>query len=162
MAVTALAGIGDAAFWAALLAKMLASAGIVVLASLAVERTGPLVGAMIATLPVSAGPAYLFLALDHDAAFLRDSAVASLPAIAATALFIAAYAVLARRHGVALALAAALAVWLVSALVLTRLGLGLAGGGAAAVLVILACIAPVGAFASPAPCRRAGDGGGIS
>ncbi|BCM84765.1 hypothetical protein [Methylobacterium indicum] len=156
MAATALAGIGDAAFWAALLAKMLASAGIVVLASLAVERTGPLVGAMIATLPVSAGPAYLFLALDHDAAFLRDSAVASLPAIAATALFIAAYAALARRHGVALALAAALAVWLVSALVLTRLGLGLAGGGAAAVLVILACIGPCRSLrvTGPLPPRR--------
>ena len=50
--LTSLAGIGGAAFWAALLAKMLASAAIVVLASLAVERAGPLVGAMIATLPL--------------------------------------------------------------------------------------------------------------
>ncbi len=135
-----LAGIG-AAFWAALLAKMLASAAIVVLASLAVERTGPLVGAMIATLPVSAGPAYVFLALDHDAGFLRDSAVASLPAIAATALFIAAYAGLARRHGVAASLTAALAIWLAAVLLLGRLmGDGLASGGLAAILVILACI----------------------
>lgn len=143
-AVTTLAGtlggIG-AAFWAALLAKMLASAAIVVLASLAVERTGPLVGAMIATLPVSAGPAYVFLALDHDAGFLRDSAVASLPAIAATALFIAAYAGLARRHGVAVSLAAALAIWLAAVLLLARLmGDGLVSGGLATILVILACV----------------------
>ena len=145
-----LAGIG-AAFWAALLAKMLASAAIVVLASLAVERTGPLVGAMIATLPVSAGPAYVFLALDHDAGFLRDSAVASLPAIAATALFIAAYAGLARRHGVALSLAAALALWLAAVLLLGHLmGGGLAGAGLATVLVILGCIGA---------CRRWRQGG---
>jgi hypothetical protein len=137
--LAALAGIGDAAFWAALLAKMLTSAAIVVLASLAVERTGPLVGAMIATLPVSAGPAYVFLALDHDAGFLRDSAVASLPAIAATALFIAAYAGMARRHGVLLSLATALVVWIAAALGLAHLGGGLSGAGTATILVILAC-----------------------
>ncbi|SFV02225.1 hypothetical protein SAMN02799631_03906 [Methylobacterium sp. 174MFSha1.1] len=138
--LAALTGIGDAAFWAALLAKMLASATIVVLASLAVERTGPLVGAMIATLPVSAGPAYVFLALDHDAGFLRDSAVASLPAVAATAVLIATYAGLARRHGVAPALAAALAAWVAAALGLARLGGGLPGAVATAALVILACV----------------------
>lgn len=151
-----LAGIG-AAFWAALLAKMLASAAIVVLASLAVERTGPLVGAMIATLPVSAGPAYVFLALDHDAGFLRDSAVASLPAIAATALFIAAYAGLARRHGVALSLAAALAIWLAAVLLLGRLmGGGLASGGLATILVILACVGACYRWrkGGPPPARR--------
>lgn len=151
-----LAGIG-AAFWAALLAKMLASAAIVVLASLAVERTGPLVGAMIATLPVSAGPAYVFLALDHDAGFLRDSAVASLPAIAATALFIAAYAGLARRHGVAASLTAALAIWLAAVLLLGRLmGDGLASGGLAAILVILACIGACYRWrrGGPPPARR--------
>lgn len=150
-----LAGIGNAAFWAALLAKMLTSAAIVVLASLAVERTGPLVGAMIATLPVSAGPAYVFLALDHDAGFIRDSAVASLPAVAATALFIAAYAGVARRHGVVSSLAAALAVWLAAVLLLgplsrPLLGDSLAGAGLAAILVILACIGA---------CRRWRKGG---
>ncbi|GJD60054.1 hypothetical protein [Methylobacterium frigidaeris] len=138
--LSALAEIGGAAFWAALLAKMLASAAIVVLASMAVERTGPLVGAMIATLPVSAGPAYVFLAIDHDAGFLRDSAVASLPAIAATALFIAAYAGMARRHGVALSLAVALAIWLAAALFLGHLVGGLAGTGLATILVVLGCV----------------------
>ncbi|KMO28535.1 hypothetical protein VQ02_31405, partial [Methylobacterium variabile] len=140
---------------------MLASAAIVVLASLAVERAGPLVGAMIATLPLSAGPAYVFLALDHDAGFLRDSAVASLPAIAATALFIAAYAAMARRHGVAGALAAALATWIAAALLLGRLGGGVGAAAPVAVLVILACIAACRRLraAGPAPARpgRRGD-----
>ncbi|WP_245524271.1 hypothetical protein [Methylobacterium nonmethylotrophicum] len=159
--MTALAGIGDAAFWAALLAKMGASAAIVVLASLAVERAGPLVGAMIATLPLSAGPAYTFLALDHDAAFLRDSAVASLPAIAATALFIATYAGAARRHGVAASLAAALAVWIAAALLLNRLGGGLWIAGLVTTLVILACIGACRSFRAGGPLpgrpKRAGD-----
>lgn len=159
--LTALAGIGGAAFWAALLAKMLTSAVIVVLASLAVERTGPLVGAMIATLPVSAGPAYIFLALDHDAGFLRDSAVASLPAVSATALFIATYAAFARRHGVVLSLGGGLAVWIAAAVALTRIGGGLVGAGITAILIILGCIGACRRWrtrdAVPARPKRASD-----
>ncbi len=48
------------------------------LASMVAERSGPLIGALVATLPVSAGPVYVFLALDHDAAFIAQSALASL------------------------------------------------------------------------------------
>ena len=42
--------------WLTLPIKMAASALIVVTASLLVERSGPVVGALIATLPISAGP----------------------------------------------------------------------------------------------------------
>ncbi len=52
---------------AALLAKMATSAGVVVIASLVVERSGPLLGALVATLPISMGPAYLFLGMEHGA-----------------------------------------------------------------------------------------------
>ncbi|GJD51896.1 hypothetical protein OPKNFCMD_4655 [Methylobacterium crusticola] len=145
----------DAGFWAILAVKMLASAAVVVLASYAVERSGPLAGAMIATLPLSAGPAYVFLALDHPPDFLRDSAVASLPAIAATALYIVAYASLARRHGLAVALAAALGVWVAAALLLRQVA-GLAAGAGATALVVLACMAAgraIGTDAVP-PARR--------
>ena len=34
-------------------------------------------GALVATLPISAGPSYVFLALDHDAAFIAEGALAS-------------------------------------------------------------------------------------
>jgi hypothetical protein len=61
-------------FWLTLLVKMLASAALVVGASLVVERAGPLTGAMIATLPISAGPNYVYLAMEHGDAFLRASA----------------------------------------------------------------------------------------
>ena len=62
--------------WLSLLAKMATSAGGVVAASLAVERAGPVIGALIATLPISAGPAYAFLAMDHGPEFLARSTLA--------------------------------------------------------------------------------------
>ena len=65
-------------FWLALAVKLAASAGIVVTASFLVERSGPFLGAMIATLPISAGPAYVFLALEHGPAFIAQSSLASL------------------------------------------------------------------------------------
>ena len=63
----------DDPFWLALLLKMSASALLVVTASLVVERSGPLAGALIATLPLSAGPNYAYLALDHGPVFLAGS-----------------------------------------------------------------------------------------
>jgi hypothetical protein len=59
-------------------AKMLLTMSIVVAASFLVERSGPFLGAMIATLPISAGPSYVFLAMDHGAGFIAQSAVATI------------------------------------------------------------------------------------
>lgn len=64
-----------------LLMKMAVAAAIVVSCSLLAERSGPLLAAMIATLPISAGPVYAFLAMDHDAAFISASALGSLSPI---------------------------------------------------------------------------------
>jgi len=63
---------------------MAVTAAFVVSASIITERSGPVIGALIATLPISAGPSYVFLALDHDAAFIANGALASLPINAAT------------------------------------------------------------------------------
>src|SRR5918999_485457 len=46
------------------------AAAFVVVATKAAERAGALIGAMIATLPIAAGPSYFFLALDHGPAFI--------------------------------------------------------------------------------------------
>jgi energy-converting hydrogenase Eha subunit E len=62
-----------------LLLRMMVAAGFVVTASIITERSGPVIGALVATLPVSAGPSYVFLALDHDAAFIAQGALSSLP-----------------------------------------------------------------------------------
>jgi hypothetical protein len=94
---------------------MLTTGVVVVVVSILVERAGTFIGAMVATLPVSAGPAYIFLALDHDAAFVAKSALSSLAINAAVAPFIAAYALFAQTGGVTVSLGAAFAVWLVFA-----------------------------------------------
>src|SRR5690606_12595343 len=65
-------------FWFSLAIKMAVTASFVVAASFIAQRSGPLIGAMVATLPISAGPVYVFLALDYDAAFIAQSAVASI------------------------------------------------------------------------------------
>jgi len=98
-------------FWLLLVLKMALTAGFVVFATFAAERAGPVVGAMIATLPVSAGPAYAFVALHRDASFIADSALASLSVNVAAAIFALVYAKLAQRHGLAASVLPALAVW---------------------------------------------------
>jgi hypothetical protein len=105
----------DLAFWFALGLKMAVTAGFVVAASMMAERAGPAVGAMIATLPIAAGPSYIFLALEHDAAFIANSALGSLSANPAIAIFSLTYVVLAQRRSLAASLAPALAIWFVLA-----------------------------------------------
>ncbi|MCC2105811.1 MAG: hypothetical protein KDJ20_18175, partial [Hyphomicrobiales bacterium] len=84
-------------FWIILAAKMATTAAIVVVASKVVERAGPFLGAMVATLPISAGPSYIFLAAEHGADFVHRAALTSLATNAATFGFGALYALLARR-----------------------------------------------------------------
>lgn len=98
-------------FWPALAAKMATSAAVVVCASILVEGSGPLVGALIATLPISAGPAYAFLAAEHGDAFVAQSSLVSLGVNAATPALVVVYAVLARRRSLAASLGAGLATW---------------------------------------------------
>jgi hypothetical protein len=94
-----------------LLTKMGVAAAFVVAASVITERAGPVIGALVSTLPVSAGPAYVFLALDHSPQFIADSALISLPVNAATFYFALTYVLVAQRHGLVASLLAGLAVW---------------------------------------------------
>jgi hypothetical protein len=105
----------DLLFVLSLLVKMAVTALFVVGAVFSAERAGPVVGGMVATLPISAGPAYIFLSLDHGPAFIADSALLSLVINAANCAFALAYAQLAQRRGVAASVVPALGVWLVIA-----------------------------------------------
>jgi hypothetical protein len=91
--------------------KMLLTMSIVVAASFLVERSGPFLGAMIATLPISAGPSYVFLAMDHGAAFIAESAVVTIVTNGVNGLFVTAYALMAQRFSVVPSLLSGLAVW---------------------------------------------------
>jgi hypothetical protein len=101
--------------------KALSTAIVVVAASLVAERARPFIAAMVLSLPVSTGPAYLVLMLDHDAAFIADAALSSLAATVALVPAVIAYALVARRGtGLIASWLTLLAVWLAASL-LTRL-----------------------------------------
>jgi hypothetical protein len=104
--------------WLALTAKMAVTALFVSAATIIAERLGAVVGALVATLPVSAGPVYVFLALGHDATFISASAVTSLALNAATAIFVTVYVLAAQRRSLWLCMSLAFSAWLLSALAL--------------------------------------------
>src|SRR3954466_1875839 len=101
----------DPLFWYGLALKMAMTATIVVVASVVVERSGPFIGALIAALPTAAGAAYIILALEHPPAFIAGSAIGTVAANAAVAVFALAYAALAQRHGLALSIGVATFTW---------------------------------------------------
>lgn len=105
-------------FWSGLALKMAMTAAIVVAASLAAERSGPFVGALIAVLPTAAGAAYIILAIEHPPSFIAAGAVGSVAAVAAISIFAAAYTVIAQRHGLLLSLGIAVLLWFAVAAVL--------------------------------------------
>src|SRR5689334_6769876 len=86
-----------ATLWLPVAAKALITAFIVVSASVAAEALGPFWGTIIVCLPVSAGPAYMFLAMQHGSDLVAASALTSAAANAVTGLFLMTYAALARR-----------------------------------------------------------------
>ena len=106
----------DVWFLLVLAIKMAVAAAFVVTASFIAERAGALVGAMVVTLPIAAGPAYILLALDHGAAFVADSTVASLAVHAASGIFGTAYVFAAQRRSFAVTIAAAVGTWIACAL----------------------------------------------
>ncbi len=118
----------DLAFILTLALRMAVTAAFVVTASVITERSGPVIGALIATLPISAGPSYVFLALDHDAAFIAEGALASLPINAATIFLGLTYVVLAQRQSAAVSCGAAVAVWIALAVLVRTFHWSLLGG----------------------------------
>src|SRR3954452_22749857 len=119
--------------------RMAITAAFVVSASVITERSGPVIGALVATLPISAGPSYVFLALDHDSAFIAQGALASLPINAATVVLGLVYVLLAQRHGALTSCAAAIAVWIALASLGRTVQWTLAGALIANVVVFAIC-----------------------
>lgn len=91
---------------------MAGAAGIVILVSIIAERARPFLAAMIVTLPITAGPSLLFLALDHDDAFMRVTFLSAMVANLASCAYISLYCTLAQRFSMPLALACAISAWI--------------------------------------------------
>ena len=102
----------DLYFALTLIVKMVVTAAFLLAATITAERAGPLVGGLVATLPISAGPVYIFLALDHDAHFIAQSALGSLVTNAYNVMFAVAYALLAQKRSLVVSFGAAITVWL--------------------------------------------------
>jgi hypothetical protein len=131
----------DLLFWLSLALKMAVTAGFVIAAAMVAERAGTAIGAIVATLPVAAGPAYVFVALDHDSAFISASAIGSIAAHAATAVFSLVYIVLAQRSGVVVSVGGAVAVWFMLAFMLRSVSWTFTGVVAANLAIFGVCIA---------------------
>ena len=84
---------------------------VVVTASRAAERLGPFFGSLVATLPVSTGPIYVFLAIDHGPQFISDSALMGVAGVPATVAFVAVHALFAQRHATFVSWLAATTAW---------------------------------------------------
>ena len=123
-----------------LLLKMTIAATIVVTVSIIAERSKPFIAAMVATLPVSAGPALAFLAMDHDDPFMRATLIGALIQNTPTGVFCIAYAFVAQRAGTALSLLSALLFWALAGFSLKALDTGLVGGIVATLLAYPALI----------------------
>src|SRR4051794_14105208 len=77
----------DDFFWLALAVKMTVGASLVLASTIAAQRTGPLVGALIATTPATTSVAYVLIAIDHDDAFVAQAALGTLAINAITAFY---------------------------------------------------------------------------
>jgi hypothetical protein len=132
--------------WMPLAAKALVTALIVFAASTAAEALGPVWGALIASLPVSAGPAYVFLTMRHGPAFVAASALNSAAANGATGLFLTIYGTLAKRTSMSpwRGLVIAVGAWLVASMAIQQVS----WTPTSAVALNLAIYGPGLAFAS--------------
>ena len=127
-------------FWLGLLARAGVSAFVVVAATVAAEATGPFWGGLIVSLPIGAGPAYAMLALQHDAAFIAESALGSFAVNAATFVFLAALALLAGRVRWGWALAGGLAAWVIALLMIRQFTWDVAGAGLLNLGMVATCL----------------------
>jgi hypothetical protein len=130
----------DVTFILMLALRMAVAATFVVTASVIAERSGPVIGALVATLPISAGPSYVFLALDHDAVFVADGALASLPINAATIFLGLIYVVLAQRCNAAVSAGGAVVAWITLAALERMVPWSLAGGLIANAIAFAICL----------------------
>jgi hypothetical protein len=133
-------------FWFVLSTKMAVTVAFVTIATIIAERLGAVVGALVATLPVSAGPVYVFLALDHDRSFISSSALASLALNGATAIYITVYVLIAQRRSMRFSVSLAFATWLVAVLVLSPVHWNVWSASILNFVVFAACVFTVQPF----------------
>ncbi len=129
-------------FWIGLAVKMVATAAAVVAVSVAVERNGAFLGALISALPTSVGAAYVIMALEQPPEFIAESAIGTVAITAAVSVFALVYTVFAQRRGLIVSLGVATIVWFALVYVF-RLFHWRPFGAAAACVVVFAVTIPL-------------------
>ncbi|MBL4739656.1 MAG: hypothetical protein JKY12_01600 [Sneathiella sp.] len=118
-----------------LLVRMIATALIVVLVATAVGKLGPLIGGLVAGLPIGLGPGFYFLIGSSSTDFLVQTATFSLLTLSATQIFLTTYIVTARRDFPIASLLTAVVVWVIAITVLN--GFPVTTISAAALFVVM-------------------------
>ncbi|MFA6264436.1 MAG: hypothetical protein WC670_01805 [Pseudolabrys sp.] len=118
----------DFYFALTLAVRMAMTAAFLIAATVTAERAGPLIGGLVATLPISAGPVYVFLAIDHGAHFIGEGALGSLVTNAFNIAFAVTYCLLAQKRSMIVSLAGAFVVWFLLSYLFGFVPLGLWGG----------------------------------
>lgn len=108
--------------------KMATAAFIVVSTSILAERSRPFVAAMLATLPISAGPALAFLAAEHPPAFIEKALLGALITNIATGVYCVLYAHVAQRLATVPSLLASLTGWALLALAFQKISWTIGAG----------------------------------
>ena len=117
----------DLDFALTLLVRMAVTGAFLIAATVTAERAGPLIGGLVATLPISAGPIYIFLAIDHGAHFVGESALGSAVTNAFNIAFAVTYALLAQRRSLIVSLGGAFVAWAVLSTIFGHVPLGIWG-----------------------------------
>ena len=105
----------EALFYFQFILKLSLSAALVVGASLVIERSGPLIGALVVTLPVTVVPAFAFISLDHDARYMASFAIAGLAVNGVSAVFMLVYVVLAQKRNLIVSVGVSVVIWFILA-----------------------------------------------
>jgi hypothetical protein len=114
--------LSDIPLWLSLVIKVVFAATVVVSATVLAEKSGPLVAGLIIAMPISVGPTYVMLALTTAPRFVAESALGSIAANAAVAVFGTVYVLLAQRTPMPVSLSLALAAWFGTAVLEQRWG----------------------------------------
>jgi len=132
------------------LLKVLLAPLLILAVSLAGRRWGPRTAGALVGLPLTSGPVVAFLAAEQGPRFAAGTAEGILLGVAGLSAFVAAYGVAALRHEWPIATAAGWAAYLVAAVVLGAVSLGLLER----VLLVGGAVVLVGAMLPAAPARR--------
>jgi hypothetical protein len=98
-------------FALSLIPKMVLIALVVVASTSIAEKAGPVVGGLIATLPISSGPVYFLLALDHGPDFISGAALTSFNGMVAAGLMLIVYVIVAQTAKTAVSVGIGFVAW---------------------------------------------------